>query len=272
VKKILSGIIGAIAISIVEFPAFALPEAQVLQKLQNIPVFAISDSQGSPLVASTKDPKDKNGRPYTGVFLSKREAESFISNLAKSNPKLVKGLLIRPLSLSEVYKIQQSTVNNKQAVDILFVPTQQQVKTALPLLQKTDPKATKFEGVPLFTAVAGNGKVKGYLTLSQNKKQTIPVFFDREQIQELVDRFKTQQPTLASTVEIQVLNLEGLLATLKANKNPSDQTLSQIVIYPSRESIEYLKTIQPAPQPATNPTAKPTVKPSIKPPVKPSTK
>jgi hypothetical protein len=256
-KKLIGGMV-SLGISMVAMPTLAIPEPQIIEKLQNIPVFGVSDSKGAPLIVTPKDPKS-NARPYTGVFLSQREARSFVQSLAKDKPELVKSLLIRPLSLSEVYKIQQSNQNNKQAVDILFVPTQQQVQVALPILQKTEPKVTKFDGVPLFTAIAGNNKPKGYLTLSQNKQQIVPVFFDREQLQELIDKFKVQQPALASTVEVQVLNLEGLLATLKSK---NDSTLSQVVIYPSRESIEYLKSITP--QPTTKPgVIKPSPKPAI---------
>jgi len=46
------------------------------------------------------------------------------------------------------------------------------------------------------------------LTIKQANQQVIP-FFNRE-LQTMLDRFKKQQPSLASTIKIQVVNLEGV--------------------------------------------------------------
>jgi len=57
----------------------------------------------------------------------------------------------------------------------------------------------------------------------------------------MLDRFK-KQPSLASTVKIQVVNLREYLKLCKAR----DQELNQIMLIPT-ESIEFVRSLQPAP-------------------------
>lgn len=64
----------------------------------------------------------------------------------------------------------------------------------------------------------------------------------------MLERFKKQKPDLASTVEIQVVNLEGVLQALQTR---NDQALNQIVLVPPRESLEFVRSLEPA-APAQN--------------------
>jgi len=94
----------------------------------------------------------------------------------------------------------------------------------------------EFRGVPLF--VAKGGQEGGYLTIQQEGQSVIPFFFDKEQLQNLVNRFKEQQPNLASSVQIQVVPLEGIINTLQTQDNPQ---LEQILLIPSQESLQFLR-------------------------------
>jgi nickel transport protein len=71
------------------------------------------------------------------------------------------------------------------------------------------------------------------------------MFFKKEDLQLLLDKFKQQQPNLASTVEIQVLNLEGLIQVLQEKNDPQ---LNQIVLAPAQESIDYVRSLSPQQQ------------------------
>jgi hypothetical protein len=51
----------------------------------------------------------------------------------------------------------------------------------------------------------------------------------------MVDRFKQQQPNVASTVQIQAVSLEGVIQTLQTSNN---EQLNNIVIVPSQESLD----------------------------------
>jgi Tic22-like family len=113
----------------------------------------------------------------------------------------------------------------------------------------------------LFVGVAG--KPKGFLTLNsaQDKKRVVPIFFDKEQLQVVLDKFKKDQPNLAATTEIQVITLDGLLTQMRAK---NEAFYSQIVIASPREMTEYVQSRPPA---STKPN---TTKPET--PVKPTTK
>jgi hypothetical protein len=214
-------------------PIQALPESQIVDKLQGIPVFALTDSDNFLLTASISS---EAGRPAKGgAFFSQAEAKTFLQKLQKENPSLAKQVTIRPISLSEVYKAQMN-LDPAKRIDILYVPSQNQVKAALSIVQKSEPSFKQFNGVPLF--VAKNSKKGTYLTIAgKDSKSVVPLFFDRDQLQPLIDRFKQQQPNGA--VEVQVLDLETVLDGMRRKNDPLHESL---VFGPSKEGLEVLRS------------------------------
>jgi Tic22-like family len=213
-------------------PIQALPESQIVEKLQGIPVFALTDSDNLLLTASVSN---EQGKPAKGgAFFSQADAKTFLQKLQKENPNLAKQVTVRPVSLSELYKAQMSLDPTKR-VDILYVPNQNQVKTALGLVQKSEPSLKQFNGVPLFAAK--NSKKGTYLTVpDKNNKAVVPLFFDRDQLQPMIDKFKQQQPGAA--IEVQVFTLETLLDGMRRKNDPLYESL---VFGPSREGLEVLR-------------------------------
>lgn len=211
--------------------ALALTEQQVMEKLQSVPVFTVTDGQGSPLVASIPNQNNQNAA-VAGVFISQRDAEAFVQRLKQENPQLGNQVQVVPVSLAEVYQLDQQSQNQPNGLDFAYIPHQQQVQLAQQLLGQ----GQEFRGVPLF--VARGGGSGGYLTIQQDGQQFIPFFFNKEQLQNLVDRFKQQQPNQASSVQIQVVPLEGILNTLQTQNNPQ---LEQILLIPSQESLDFIR-------------------------------
>jgi hypothetical protein len=226
-----------------QMPAIALSEDQVMEKLKPVPVFTITNAEGSPLVATPQSSKDK--LPVAGAFISQQDAQAFLDNLKSKNPELAKNVKVVPISLAEIYKLSQKDKAKPDYLNFAYVPMKNQVDLALATLKQSDPKATEFNGVPLF--VARGGKEKGYLTIQQGNQQVIPLFFKKEELQALLDRFKQQQPDLAATIDIQVLNLEGVIQTLKTGNNPQ---LNQLLLIPPKESFDYLRSVSPGQKPA----------------------
>lgn len=222
--------------------AFSLPQDQIVQKLGPVPVFTITDAKGAPLVASNEGNKKEGG--VAGVFINKKDAEAFVNQLKTKNPELAKTVRVVPVSLGEVYKLDQSSSTKPNSLDFAYVPAKQQVDAAMALLKKSGQDEKKFQGTPLFVAKAG--KEKGYLTVKQADKQVIPFFFNKEELQTMLDKFKKQQPDLASTVEIQVVNLEGVIETMQSR---NDTQLSQIMLVPPKASIDFVRSL-PAGQPS----------------------
>jgi len=235
-----SALIGSALVGTIR--VLAIPQEQIVQKLGPVPVFTIADANGAPLVATV--PNGQKKATVAGVFISEKDAQGFVDQLKVKNPDLAKTVRVIPVSLGEVYKLQQANQNkpNTPNFEFEYVPAQQEVSAAQTVLQQNGQNANQFRGTPLFVAVAG--KDKGYLTIKRNNQQIIPFFFNKEELQPIVDRFKQQKPDMANSVQIQVVSLEGMLQTLKTR---NDSRLNEIVLVPPQESVEYVRSLQSAP-------------------------
>lgn len=243
-----SALVGSLLAGAVQ--VLALPAEQIIQKLRPVPVFTIANSQGAPLVAAP--PNGQKGQPVAGVFINQQDAQAFLNELKTKKPDIAKGVQVVPVSLAEVYQLNQSNKNKPDGLGFAYVPSRQQVDTALALLKQGGQQVQNFNGTPLF--VARGGKEKGYLTIQQGNQSVIPMFFKKEELQNLLDRFKKQQPDMASTIEIQVLNLEGLMQVLQTKNDPQ---LNQIVLVPPQDSLEYVRSLSGQQKPGQAPANKP---------------
>lgn len=229
----------------------ALTPDQIMQKLRPVPVFTIANSEGAPLVASPQN--GQKGNPVAGVFINQQDAQAFLDNLKTKNPEIAKNVKVVPVSLAEVYKLNTANQGKADKDKLMFtvVPSRQQVDTAQALLKQSGEKE-QFNGTPLF--VARGGPDKGYLTIQQGDKAVIPMFFKKEELQTLMDRFKQQDPKMASSLEVQVLNLEGVLEVMRTKNDPQ---LDQIMLIPPRESLEFVRSTLNQSQPQAKPAVAP---------------
>lgn len=224
----------------VNLKALALPEAQIMEKLQPVPVFTVTDPQGAPLVATIPDGQNK-AQPVAGVFISQKDAQAFVERLKREKPDVARNVQVVPVSLAQIYKLKQENRNKPDGLNFAFIPTQQQMQSAQTIMTQSGQQGQQFQGTPLF--VARGGQDNGYLTIQEGGKQIIPFFFDKEQLQAMVDRFKQQKPDLASTVKVEAVPLEGVMYTLQTSNN---QELNNIVIVPSQEALSFLRSAQGA--------------------------
>jgi len=225
---------GTVLTSLLSFnlSAIALPEAAVSQKLTPIPVFTVADAQGSPLVASTND-----NQKVAGVFMSRQDAEQFVTKLKTENAELGNQVSVVPVSLKDIYDLDLENANQKDGLDFTYVPSKTEVDIAKTILTQ---EGKEYKGgVPLF--VAKGGKEQGYLTVAQGDNQVIPFFFDKQQVESMIARFKEEQPDLAGTVTIEVAYLEGVLQALHSEDN---ELLTKLVLVPSTESLQFLQSLQ----------------------------
>lgn len=236
--------------------ALALPEDQVLKKLDPVPVFTIADEQGAPLVASGEDEAK-----VAGVFISQNDANEFVEQLKTQNPELAKKVKVVPVSLGEVHKLAESSQGQENALNFHYVPQEEAVNSAKVIGEAN--QQPYQGGVPLF--VAKGGENKGYLTIEKDSQQVIPFFFDKQQLEEMVARFKEQKPEVAASVDIEVVPLEGVIETLETSE---DKMLEKIVLVPTAESIQFLQNASTpaeegaAPAPETAPEATPAPAPA----------
>lgn len=217
--------------------ALALPEAQVMERLRPVPVFTLTDNQGAPLVASPAEGQP----PVAGVFISRQDAQTFLTNLQRENPSVASGIQVVPVSLAEVYQLAIAQRNRQERLEFAFIPAQQQVEAAVSVLRQNGEDPSAFEGVPVFIART-TGENGGYLTVRQGEQQVIPMFLSRQELQAMLDRLQQVQPQIARTISVQVVPLEGLIQTLQESNN---QELNQILLIPPRDSIEFIRSLQP---------------------------
>ena len=211
--------------------------------MRSVPVFTITDASGAPLIASV--PKQGQGQTgnasVAGIFISQKDAQAFVDQLKTRNPQLAASVRVMPVSLGEIYQITQANKGKPDEVQFAFVPTPQQVQSAKTVLQQTGQQVNEFNGVPLF--LARGGPENGYLTIQRGQQEVIPLFFNKEELLGMVERFKQQQPNVTAAIKIEVVNLESVLEALRTENDPF---LTQMILVPSRESLEFVRSLQPA--------------------------
>jgi hypothetical protein len=216
-------------------PARALPEAQIIEKLQKVPVFTITNGTGNFLQQSIK-----NGgatRTITPVFMELKDAAALLKKLRKEQPQQSKVAQITIVPLSEIYKIQSEMQKKSPNVSFVFFPTEQQLKNAQ--LLKKPFQANALYPVPLFMiAIKQQDK---YVTVQENN--LTPLFFGRQQAQQWLDRVRKKDPKLVAKAEIKVNFLHVVLQDFQTKNYPAQQ---QLVFVPSAESVESIRKLRAA--------------------------
>ncbi|MGB3239916.1 MAG: Tic22 family protein [Geitlerinemataceae cyanobacterium] len=226
-------------------PAWALNEDQIVEKLREVPVFTITDAEGSPLVASITN--GDNTVTESFFFISYSDAEAFIERLKTEQPDLAGTVRVTPYTLAQVYLIGQEIANTEGDIEetpdsLRLIPTQDEVQEAMSILQTNGEEVQEFPGVPVFLPKIGDDS---YLSIQEGERQWIPMFFERDQIDNALEQFKLEQPDLAESVSIEVTVLEGVIQTMKDSDDPE---LEKILLVPPQETIEFLQSLPREPQ------------------------
>lgn len=224
-------------------PVLALSEKQIKDKLDSVPVYLITDDKGLPLSRSLPDNQNgkKDGRSVTGVYMSRQEAQAFITKLQNAKDKdpkieeLVKNLQVTAMPLGVIYQKLQETKNQPNRLEFAFKPVDTDIQGALELLRQSGQKVDQFKGVPVFAVRFAPDK--GYVPIKAGSNEPyIPLFLSKREALGLLSQVKQEYPT----ADIQVMDVDGVIKTLQ-DKN--DSWLNQVVLVPSPESREYIKTL-----------------------------
>ncbi len=251
------GMVGATVLStgFNQFEALALPNEQILQILNPVPVFTIANEQGVTLTI-TVNPKedavseDNQEKSAVVVFMSHQQANDFINTRLKNdNPELAKNVSVNTVPLGRIFEESQ----NKD-VQLTYVPTQESLDTAKGILEE---EGKEYQGgVPLFFAKDKNNGQP--FLFGDETKQVFPLFFEKTRLDNTVEQVSKQDPDFASNVDIEVIPLEQVLATLQQD---DDEALQQIELVISNESQEFIRqnfsdtsSTDPAPTEAPAPT------------------
>ncbi|WP_416670420.1 Tic22 family protein [Egbenema bharatensis] len=219
--------------------AFALPDDQVMERLDTVPVFTLVDGSGSLVVATFSEQED--APPVATVFISHQGAENFLRNMQTSNPEIAEGVRIAPISLGRVYEIALAGQEEENPLQVAFIPVRQEVDAALAILEEDGQTVEEFPGVPLFVAKSGEGENEAILTIRRGEEEVIPMYFSEADIQAAIAELRQSQPDLADTVRVEVVPLGRLIENLRTSDNPE---LNQIYLVPPRESLEFIRSLQ----------------------------
>ncbi len=239
--------------------AHALTETQVLERLQGVPVFAITDDKGAPLLGGLPNqPNRKPGEPTQVMlfFLNPEDAQATLAQVRKNNPQIGNRAQVAVRSMNDAFKVIRE--NKDRTVSFQFIASRPNLEAARTLLTAGGKPPTQLPSVPVFFAVGGQGNNEGLLTMTfdQNGKreQVVPFFFDRTDLQNFIDRAKKDQPALAQTTRIQVTNLFSVLDSMvtKPNERPNPD-VQRFQFVPARGAFEYAVKNQPKPPNATTP-------------------
>ncbi|MBE9110839.1 hypothetical protein IQ273_15605 [Nodosilinea sp. LEGE 07298] len=207
-------------------PAVALGEEAIVDKLEQVPVFIILNSDGQPLTAAAEVNDQEVKVPV--VFIDGAAAEEFLARAQAEDPSAEVALV----DLGTLY--QETVLSDSEEVPLLYLPIGGELETATQL-------QPDFQGVPLF--IARQGADGPYLTINQDGEAALPMFFSRNDLQTLLNRYQETNAAEANDVVIQVLSLEWLLATMSGNDDPTlDAQLEQVRLFPSTEVLNYIRS------------------------------
>ncbi|AFY72364.1 Tic22-like family [Synechococcus sp. PCC 7502] len=226
-------------------PAQALTETQVLERLNAIPVFTITDDKGAPLLGTSNQPGKPKSPQVLLFFLNPTDAQSTLSQFKQSNPTAGSKARIVIGSMNDAYKVIKKNQTNKQ-IAFQIVPAKASMDSARTILVSEGKPTDKLPNVPVFFATGGKNKDQGLLTIAQNGKQIVPFFFDQKDLQTLIDNAKKQQPDVANTSKIQVTSLFQVLDSMVTTKDkkPKPET-EKFTFIPARAALEYVVKNQP---------------------------
>ncbi|AKG23425.1 Tic22 family protein [Calothrix sp. 336/3] len=223
-------------------PVLALPEQQIKEKLDTVPVFLITNDKGLPLSRPLKDKNGKENGSVTGVYMSKQDAQSFITelrNVKDKDPKMtemVKNLQVTAVPLGLIYQQLQQTKNQQNRLVFAFKPVDQEVKGAIELLKASGQDVKQFKSVPVFGVRFAPDKGYVPIKLGSENKDYIPLFLSKQDAQNLLSQVKPKFPK----ADIQVIDVDGVIKTLQ-DKN--EDWLKQVIFFPSAEARQYLQTL-----------------------------
>lgn len=225
--------------------AVAIPKEEIVRKLEPVTVFTLANAEGNLLI--WKNANRQQDGSTAGIFISPKDAQTFLKTFKEKNPDLAGNFQVLPLSLADAYRLSEE--GKSSTMHFAYVPAKQQVDSAVSLLMLSGQRVQGFRGTPLFLARIGADL--RYLTVVRDNQPVVPLFFEKEQLLELIARYRKEKPE-ASAVQIQVIDLEGLIATLRSS---NDAALTNVVLVTPRESTEYVKALSAGSSPEANPPA-----------------
>lgn len=195
---------------------------QIVQKLNSVPVFVITNDKGHPITSSMK------GKTVVAAFLSVKDAQTFLEETKKAK-KLPEADLatvkVSGIPLGDMYRRTKLVGEGKINLGLIGSSNEQPAADAE--ARKLDPKSKGFELIPLY---AGKVKGSGYLTFSQGGKSVVPLFFSRADLQAKIDESVKAKPEMAGKIDIELTSLEGIITLMESADKKQTEPLGFVLL------------------------------------------
>ena len=214
----------------------ALPEREVIEKLENVPTFTIVERDGSPVPIKLSP---QNTSSLALVFINPQDALDTLQSLTKNKPELKNNLSVTPVSLSEVYEILEEAKQNRvKQAPLEIVPIVSELPLARDVMAANGgAKLEKPEqvGIPLFYATVGNQE--DYMIRQDvNNNSYIPFYWTKKEVEEDIEAYKRGASNAQSqTVKIKAISLSQFIQNLLKNDNDATRAMQ---IVPSAKQID----------------------------------
>ncbi len=177
-------------------------------KLAVVPVFVLTDEKGAYLTLQNST-QNQAGK-IISLFFTRADAQTYLAQLKATDPVLAGKLKVKASQLDAVRtrQLQEQTISS--LIAWRYVASPAQVLAAQKLIAPASRNNPQPDDVPLFAART----TKGYLTVTQNGKSVIPLFFSLADLQTMLAELKRQDPLLAFAAQILVLPLAMVLDNL----------------------------------------------------------
>jgi len=231
--------------SAVPVMAQAMSVQEVAEQLKAVPVFILVDSTGKRgLTLSIKEGGKEKELGF--FFFSPQDAQSALQRVQAENPAIAKDVQIRAIGLDKAYQLAKAVQREQdQNIDFSFQPDKTQVDAALKILEANGQKLSKFPGVPLFFITVGSQQNQLTVQIGDAKtgktESVVPMFFNLQDADGLLAQVKKQDPKLAESAQIQVANLDQLVAMMEQRNDPS---LRQLYFVPSSSALRFIQEQQ----------------------------
>lgn len=219
----------------------ALQEEQIINILDSVPVFVITDQEGLPLSRSLNDvaneqPQQPNApSSVIDIFLSSQEAQAFFARVqTQTSSEMINNLQITVVSLGEIYQQLLRSLNQQNRVVFAFQPDRNEVDQAIALLRQNGQQVTEFRGVPIFLCQVGANE--GYVSIkpTQQDEEIIPAFLSMTDAMALLNQVKQQ----FSDATIQIADLDKMVQIFHEK---DDEWLEKVELIASEESRKYVR-------------------------------
>ena len=212
------------ALSLLPAPVQAIPEAEAIKKLQVVPVFVITDSNGVPLPI----PGDKE--LVLPLYLESAKANEQLAALNKSNPNLKASVVAVPLNVmnEKVVELNQQLKDKSKPLVAPIVVNDGDRTQAVKILKDqglTEQQIREGLNVPVFFT-------KPFLTINTPEGPRGVFFFSYENLE---NALKQLPPAERQKLKPQVADLTAVLREIINAKTDS------FTIYPTPE---YFRLVQ----------------------------